>query len=416
MVLFCAEFSCYHISMKLITDKKKIDEVLDRGIVADIIPSREELMKFLLSGKRLRIYIGADPTAASLHLGHAGNYLFLEDLRELGHEVIMLIGDFTARIGDPSGKTTARKPLSKAEVRENMKDWVSQINPILGFADKKNPACVVSNSTWLEKLRLADILNLASYFTVQQMIERDMFQKRWEENIPIHLHEFLYPLMQGYDSVALGVNAELCGTDQLFNALAGRTLLKRIKGEDKFVITLKLLQNPKTGEMMSKSKGTGIFLASPANEMYGAVMAQPDEMIETLFIHCTRVPLAEKDRIIALDPRTAKMRLAFEIVKIFHGENDARAAQENFEKIFSRHEVSGDIPELKVKEKKISVLDLAVMTGVLKSKSDARRLIEQGGFEYDGAVVKDTKAMLNLKNGVVLRVGKKHFFKVVSVR
>lgn len=293
-----------------------------------------------------------------------------------------------------------------------MKDWVSQISPILGFTDKQNPATVVRNSTWLGKLRFADILGLASHFTVQQMIERDMFQKRWEENAPIHLHEFLYPLMQGYDSVAMGVNAELCGTDQLFNALAGRTLLKQLKGEDKFVITLKLLQNPKTGEMMSKSKGTGIFLASGANDMYGAIMAQPDEMTESLFIHCTRVPLIEKDGIMKLNPKTAKMRLAFEIVKIFHGEKAARGAQENFEKTFSRKEIPDDIPELKLKEKKLAALDLAMMTGVLKSKSEARRLMEQGGFEYDGTAIKDIKTVLSPKTGTVLRVGKKHFFKI----
>jgi tyrosyl-tRNA synthetase len=398
--------------MKTIVDKEKINEILDRGIVADIIPSREELMKFLLAGKRLKIYIGADPTFTSLHLGHAGNYLFLEDLRKLGHEVIMLIGDFTARIGDPSGKTTSRKPLSEAEIKENMKGWKSQIGPILDFDDKKNPAQVVFNSTWLEKLRFADILNLASHFTVQQMIERDMFQKRWEENIPIHLHEFLYPLMQGYDSVAMGVNAELCGTDQLFNALAGRTLLKQLKGEDKFVITLKLLQNPKTGEMMSKSKGTGIFLATLANDMYGAVMAQPDEMIDTLFVHCTRLPLSEKDEIMAQDPKSAKMRLAFEIVKIFHGEKAAHGAQENFEKIFSKKEIPDNIPELSIKEKELPALDLAFSSGTLKSKSDARRLIEQGGLEYDGATVKDPKTVLAIKSGAVLRVGKKHFFRI----
>lgn len=398
--------------MKPITDREKIEEVLDRGLVADIIPSRQELMKFLLSGKRLKIYIGADPTATSLHLGHAGNYFFLEDLRKLGHEVIMLIGDFTARIGDPSEKATTRKPLSETEIKENMKGWVSQLRPILGFTDKKNPVRVVYNSTWLGKLRFADILNLASQFTVQQMIERDMFQKRWKENLPIHLHEFLYPLMQGYDSVALDVNAELCGTDQLFNALAGRTLLKRLKDKDKFVITLNLLQNPKTGEMMSKSKGTGIFLASPANQMYGEVMAQPDEMTETLFVHCTRLPLAEKDEIMSLDPKTAKMRLAFEIVKIMHGEKTAHDAQENFEKIFSKKEIPEDIPELRIKEKNISALDLVVATNVFKSKSDARRLIEQGGFEYQNATINDSKITLSVKPGAILRVGKKHFFKV----
>jgi tyrosyl-tRNA synthetase len=398
--------------IKPIIDKKKIMEVFERGLVADIIPSKDELLKFLFSGGHLKIYIGADPTFTSLHLGHAGNYMFLEDLRDLGHEVIVLIGDFTARIGDPSGRTTARVPLTDAQIKENMKGWVSQLKPILSFSDKKNPVRVVYNSAWLGKLKFADILQLASQFTVQQMIERDMFEKRWKENIPIHLHEFLYPIMQGYDSVALDVNAELCGTDQLFNALAGRTLLKRLKNKEKFVITLNLLQNPKTGEMMSKSRGTGVFLSALPNDMYGALMAQPDEMTEALFINCTRIPLAQKDAVLALGPKAAKERVAFEIVKIMHGEKAAMAAQENFEKLFSKHEMPEDLPELKLTTGEMAAIDVVLLSGVVKSRGEARRLIEQGGFEISGKVVKDFAGTLDLKDGEAIKIGKKRFFRL----
>ena len=397
---------------KTIVDKKRIMEVFERGLVAEIIPSKDELLKFLFSGGRLKIYIGADPTFTSLHLGHAGNYMFLEDLRELGHEVIALIGDFTGRIGDPSGRTTARVALTDAQVKENMKGWISQLKPILNFNDKKNPVKVVYNSVWLSKLKFADILNLASQFTVQQMIERDMFEKRWNENIPIHLHEFLYPIMQGYDSVALDVNAELCGTDQLFNALAGRTLLKRLKNKEKFVITLNLLQNPKTGEMMSKSKGTGVFLSSSADNMYGALMAQPDEMTETLFVNCTRIPLSQENEILALGPKKAKEKVAFEIVKIMHGEKTAQAAQKNFEQLFSKHEMPENIPELKLKVGKMSALDIVLASGVLKSNGEARRLIEQGGFDVAGNAIKDPAEKIAFKAGEVIKIGKKRFFRI----
>jgi tyrosyl-tRNA synthetase len=397
---------------KTITDKKKISEIFERGLIAGIIPSKDELLKFLFSGGRLKIYIGADPTFASLHLGHAGNYMFLENLRNLGHEVIMLIGDFTARIGDPSGRTTARIPLTEDQIEKNMKGWISQLKPILNFSDRKNPVRVVYNSKWLSKLKFAEILQLASNFTVQQMIERDMFEKRWKENIPIHLHEFLYPIMQGYDSVAMDVNAELCGTDQLFNALAGRTLLKRLKNKEKFVITLNLLQNPKTGEMMSKSKGTGVFLSASSDDMYGALMAQPDEMTEALFINCTRIPLSEKGAVFARGPKAAKEKVAFEIVRIMHGEKKARVAQENFEKLFSKKEIPEDLPELKLKTAEMSALDIVLASGVVKSRGEARRLVEQGGFDIGERTIKDSAEKIHLNSGETLKIGKKRFFRI----
>ena len=395
------------------TDERRIDELLNRGIIKEILPSRSIFREKMLKGGRLKIYIGFDPTSAALHLSHAKNLMLLEEFRELGHEVIMLVGDFTALIGDPSGRIGARKKLTKQEVANNVKAWLPQIKNLLNFNDKRNPARIAYNRKWLSRLSLEDIIELASHFTIQQMIERDMFRERIKENTPIYENEFLYPLMQGYDSVALDIDAELCGTDQIFNALAGRTLLKRLKNKDKFVIAVNLMENPKTGELMSKSHGTGVFLSSPPAEMYGAIMAQPDEMIEVLLVNCTRAPLSEIKEILKEGPRKAKARAAFEIVKRIYDENKAAAAQDNFERIFSKKEIPDDIPELEIKNKKTSALDFVVASGATKSRGGARRLIEQGGFEFAGKVVDNPQEDLVIKGGEVAKIGKKRFFRVI---
>jgi len=304
--------------MKTVTDKARIEEIFARGTVVEAYPSKDELTKALVGGLRLKIYIGFDPTFTALHLGHARNLMFLEELRQLGHEVIVLFGDFTAMIGDPD-KAATRRQLTPEDVKKNVADWMRQIKPLIDFEATENPATLKYNSEWLSRLTFSDVVSIASNFTVQQFIERDLFQRRLKEGNPIHLHEFMYPLMQGYDSVAMDVNAELCGTDQIFNALAGRTLLRRMKDKEKFVIALNLLANPKTGELMSKSNGTGVFIDQSAAELFGALMSLPDPMIEPLFVNCTRLPLSEKDALMARGPRDAKAAVAFDIVKRFHG-------------------------------------------------------------------------------------------------
>src|SRR3989344_3697024 len=261
--------------------------------------------------------------------------MFLEEFRKLGHEVIVLVGDFTAQIGDPADKTAARVQLSEAEVKKNFKSWISQIKPLMNFKDRHNPPKIKYNSEWLSKMSWKDELLLASNLTVQRMLERDMFQKRIKNDNPIYLHEFQYPLMQGYDSVAMDVDVELCGTDQIFNALVGRTLLKKLKNKNKFVVAVNLMENPKTGELMSKSRGTGVFLSSSPNEMFGAIMAQPDEMTEVLLVNVTRIPLVEKEKILGLGPRNAKMYVARDIVKRFYGEKSADKAKQEWEGVFS---------------------------------------------------------------------------------
>ncbi|HEY4474725.1 tyrosine--tRNA ligase [Candidatus Nomurabacteria bacterium RIFCSPLOWO2_01_FULL_40_18] len=390
-------------------DKKRIEEILERGVVSEILPSKEEFVAKLMSGQRLKIYIGADPTSNALHLSHAKNYMFLEELRQLGHEVIVLVGDFTAQIGDPTDNTATRVQLSEEEVNTNVKSWISQIKPLMSFGDRKNPPKIKYNSEWLSKMTWKDELLLASNFTVQRMLERDMFDKRLKNDAPIYLHEFQYPLMQGYDSVAMDVDVELCGTDQVFNALVGRTLLKRLKNKDKFVVAVNLMENPKTKELMSKSRGTGVFLSSSPKEMFGAIMAQPDEMIEVLFVNVTRIPLSEKDKIMALGPREAKMLIAQDIVKRFYGEKEAQKAKEEWENVFSKKELPEVIEEAPGEGMKL--VDFITEHALTTSSSEAKRLLDQGAVSVNEEVVKEWSHVL--KKGDVVKVGPRKFLKVV---
>ena len=392
-------------------DQNRIDELFARGTVTDVFPSKELLVKKLLAGEKIKIYYGLDPTHTAIHLGHAKNMIFLEELRQLGNEVIILFGDFTAQIGDPTDKSATRKQLTKEDIAANMADWVRQITPLIDFKDKKNPAIIKHNSEWLSKLSFADVLNLSSNFTVQQMIERDMYQKRLKEGSPIYLHEFMYPLMQGYDSVAMDVDAELCGTDQIFNALAGRTLMKKLKDKEKFVIALNLVANPVTGQLMSKSNGTGVFIDQSANELFGALMALPDPMIEPLFTNCTRIPLGEKDSIISQGPRKAKAIIAKDIVKRFHGEKAADEAEKAFEATFAKGGIPDDVLEIKL-DKAVPLADVLIKVGVIPSKTEWRRLVTDGAVR-DDKDVKITDPHFAPTETIVLKIGKRRFVKVI---
>ena len=396
----------------VITDKEMIEEIFARGTVVEVLPSKEELMGKLMSGERLKMYIGFDPTFTALHLGHAKSIMFMEELRQLGHEIIILFGDFTARIGDPSDKGATRKQLTSEEVKNNVAGWMDQVKPLIDFNDFENPAKVMYNSEWLSRLTFTDVVNLASNFTVQQMLERDMFSKRLKEGTPIHLHEFLYPLMQGYDSVVMNVDAEICGTDQIFNALAGRTLLKRLKDKNKFVIALNLIANPKTGELMSKSNGTGIFIDQSPNDLFGSIMSLPDPMIEPLFLNCTRIPMDEKNSIINLGPRNAKARIAFDIVKRFHGENAAKVAEEAFDSTFSKGGVPEDIQEIKFSKGSESLVELLIKAGIVPSKTEWRRLVTAGAVRNENDE-KITDVNFSPTETIILKIGKRRFVKIV---
>jgi tyrosyl-tRNA synthetase len=396
--------------MKIETDKVRIEEIFARGTVVEVLPSKEEFVKKLTSGERIKIYIGFDPTATAVHLGHIKNLMFLEELRQLGHEVIFLFGDFTAQIGDPD-KNATRKQLTVEDVKKNMATWLKQIKPVLNFDDKKNPARVEYNSKWLSKLSFAEIIDLASNFTVQQFIERDLFDRRLKAGNPIYLHEFMYPLMQGYDSVAMDVDAELCATDQIFNALSGRTLLKRLKNKDKFVVALNLLANPKTGELMSKSNGTGVFVDASPNDLFGAIMSLPDPMLESLYINCTRLPLDFMGSFMAKGPRTAKAAIAVDIVTRLHGEKAATEAVEAFEKTFSKGGVPEDIQEVKVGNGE-PVSDAIVKSGIVDSKTEWRRLVTDGAVRNEEDE-KITDPNFSIKATTILKIGKRRFVKLM---
>lgn len=376
----------------------------------DVLPSIDEFKKKLESGEKLRFYIGFDPTSTALHLSHAKNFLLLEDFRKLGHEVIVLFGDFTARIGDPTDRSAVRKQLSEKEVKNNVESWVKQVKPLMDFDAKENPPQIKYNNDWLSKLSFKEVVDLASNFTVQQMLERDMFEHRMKENKPIYLNEFMYPLMQGYDSVAMDVDVEMCGTDQIFNAMVGRTLLKKLKNKDKFVLAVNLMENPKTGELMSKSNGKGVFINTPPSDMFGAIMAQPDEMTEIFAINNTRLELEEIEKVLKESPMDAKKRCAYEIVKIFHGENEAKKAQENFENTFQKRELPENIEEFKVKKGE-ELKDIVLNNNIIESSSDFRRLIKDGAIDFDGEKIDDIHYKIE-KSGTV-RIGKKKFVKII---
>lgn len=390
----------------------QIDELLSRG-VENVYPTKEALKKELLSGKKLKLYLGIDPTGKELHLGHAINLRKLSQFQKLGHKVVLLIGDFTAMIGDPTDKAAQRIPLTHDQVLENCQNYKSQAEKILDFSNKENPVDLMFNSGWLSRLKFEDVLNIASRFTVQQMLERSMFQKRIADGKPVGLHEFLYPLMQGYDSVAMNVDLEIGGNDQTFNMLAGRDLSKAMRNKEKFVITMKLLSDP-TGKKMGKTEGNMITLTDTSENMFGKVMSWSDEMIEGGLELCTDVPEEELKSILAMGPRDAKMRLAREIVAIFHGAEEGKKAEEYFVNTFSKKETPEDIrPSQAVDADEISILDFMVAEKLATSKGDARRKIEQGGVEINGEKITDWKTVLTKKDGgAVVKVGKIHFVKI----
>jgi tyrosyl-tRNA synthetase len=396
--------------------EKLVDEVLNRGIIAEILPMKKEFRDKLLSGQKLKFYIGMDATSNTLHLSHAKNLMLLEEFRKLGHEVFVLFGDFTARIGDPTDKGATRQQLTREEVLANTKSWQEQIKPLMDFNATENPPKVVFNNDWLGKLTMEDVINLASNVTVQQLLERDMFQKRIKEEKANHHHEFLYPLMQGYDSVALDVDVELCGTDQIFNALMGRTLLKKLKNKDKFVVAVNLMENPVTGELMSKSRGTGIFLNFTPADMYGGIMAQPDEMIKIFLVNNTRMPLDEIAEMLKTEnPRDAKMKTAYLVTEIFHGTEEAISAQENFIKKIQKKEAPDDILEIKIGKTKESLFNILKQCLSTTSNGDIKRLVAQGAVRINNENQSELETEIEIPaTGLTVNVGKRQWFKVIN--
>ncbi len=391
-----------------------IEKTLARG-VENIYPSKEMLRKALLGGKKLAFYLGADPTGPHLHLGTATNLLLLKRLQELGHRIIFLIGDMTARIGDPTDKLSPRQPLTEKQVQENLKTFKSQVGKVISFTGK-NPATIKFNSTWYRKMGFADILDLASRITVQQMIARDMFQERLKSGKPIGVHEFLYPLMQGYDSVAMNVDGEIGGTDQTFNMLVGRDLMRALKGKEKFVITTKLLVDPKTGKkLMNKSEGGMINLDDGPEDMFGKVMAIDDENMTLIADFSTdmtesRLLKLKSDLSNKRNPRDIKMEIAFEVVSLYHSPALAKKAKEAFINTFSKREVPAEMPSITLPQKKMRLTEFLLKAGV-PSKSEARRLLQQGAIQVNQETVPADDEMI-FASGDIVKIGKKRFVKI----
>jgi len=389
-------------------------EVFERGVV-DLIERRElseRVARSLATKKPLRIKFGMDPSSPDLHIGHCVPLFKLRDLQQLGHQIVLIVGDSTAMVGDPSGRNKLRPQLTRAEVEVNLTTYVTQVAKVLDL-DKTE---VRRNSEWFDAMRFEDVLRLTGKMTVARMLERDTFQKRVQENEPIGIHEFLYPLMQGWDSVMIRCDAELGGTDQLFNLLRGRDLQAGEGQPGQVCFTLPLI-NGLDGRKMSKSYGNAIALNDSAREMFGKVMAIPDEVLREWFTLLTRLSLSEVEQILAGGFRDAKARLGEEIAGCFHGSVAAKIAHAEFDRRFRDKELPDDIPELTypagAPEGGWMLPNLLKELKLVASTSDARRMIEQGGVKLDGAVVKEPKHMVSPKGALLLvQAGKLKFARV----
>src|SRR3989344_3721826 len=383
----------------------KIEELLTRG-VDKIYPSREALEKVLRSGKKLKLYQGFDPTGTQLHIGHAVGFRKLRQWQDLGHEVIFLIGDGTGQAGDPSGKKTARdKFFNREELRKNGKDYVLQSSKIMRF-DEPNPVKILYNGDWLNKLGLVEILDIAGRISFQQMLERDLYQERLKSGITLSLREFLYPILQGYDSVAMQVDLELGGSDQTFNMLVGRHLVKSILGKEKFVMTVPLLTDAK-GTKIGKTEGNVIGLTDAPNDFFGKIMALGDDTILNCFLLLTDLDVEPlKQRLEAGEnPMVLKKQLAFELTKQLNSEEEAEQAQSAFEQTFHDRQRPTNIPEFAAKRSEWDPVELLVATSLAVSKSEAKRLLEQNAVELNSSLITSHVSLLTVSDGDILKVG-----------
>jgi len=389
-----------------LSKKQKIEKLLTRG-VSEVI-KREHLKNALLKGEKLRVKYGIDPTAADLHLGHSVQLRKLREFQDLGCKALLVIGDFTAKIGDPSGKSETRKPLTDKEIKTNLKSYLGLAAKII---DVKK-AEIFYNSKWFLKEGVKEMLELAGATTMQQVLKRADFKERLAADEDITLPEVFYSVFQGYDSVKTKSDVELGGVDQKLNLLMGRRVQRHYGMEEQDILITPLLVGTDGSKKMSKSLGNYIGLNDSPNDMFGKIMAIPDELMEDYFLLCTGVEEKEFLNLKKTLPlRDLKVRLGYEIVKLYHGENAAKKAQEFFEVTFSKKGIGSDILEFKTK-KKISVLDLVMESRTVKSKSEARRLILQGGVKLNDLVRNDPGEVLILKGGEVFRVGRRNFFKI----
>lgn len=384
-------------------------ELLTRGVEA-IVPNVDGL-EALSQKRKLKLYLGIDPTGNQLHLGHAVVLRKLQQFAEAGHEVTLLIGNGTVKIGDPTGKDKTRPMLTDEVIEQNFQTWKQQASAILDFSK----ITLRRNGEWFDSMGFGDLIRLFSQMTIQQLLERDMFQERQKAGQPIHAHEILYPILQGYDSVMLDVDLEIGGSDQLFNMMVGRQMLQQMKSKEKWVLTTPLLVGS-DGRKMGKSLGNYISLTEEPENMYGKLMSVVDEAFLSYFELLTDVSMTEIDSMrseieAGANPMQFKKRLAFTITEQFHGREAAEQAQNHFEKTVQNREVPDEMPDLVVLGT-LPVLDLVMQTGVPTSRSEARRLIDQGGVSIEGEKYTDPQAEISVQPGQIVRVGKRKYFRV----
>ena len=394
-------------------------KILLKGV--EEIISEEELRKKLEKSKKenrpLRIKAGFDPTAPDLHLGHTVLLMKMKQFQELGHQVIFLIGDFTAMIGDPTGRSSVRKALTKEEVMENARTYKEQVFKVLD----PEKTIIEFNSKWFHKMNTEDIIRLTAKYTVARMLERDDFKKRYEQGIPIYIHEFIYPLMQGYDSVALKADVELGGTDQKFNLLVARDIQREYGQEPEVIMMLPILVGLDGVQKMSKSLGNYVGITEPPNVMYGKLMSISDELMWKYYELLSELSMEEIERKRKAvergeyHPKRAKMDLAFEIVARYHGEEAAKKAEEEFERVFKMKQLPEEMEEYAVvtDSPNIKLINILTATRMAKSNAEAKRLIAQGGVKWDGEKITDINATIKCDDKEhILKVGKKKFCKV----
>lgn len=394
--------------MKISTNKKQIKELLTRGVneVIDLA----HLKQILLSGKKLRIKFGIDPTSPNIHLGRAVPLMKLKDLQQLGHQVVFIIGDFTGTIGDTSDKKTERPMLSEKEVERNMRTYIAQAEKILDIKETE----IHYNSKWLTKLGYAEIGRQANQFSLAEFINRENIKKRLTKGTRVSLREVLYPLMQGYDSVAVKSDVEIGGTDQRFNLLAGRALQVYYKQQPQDILMVNLILGT-DGRKMSSSWGNTINLTDKPNDMFGKIMSLSDDLMISYFLHCTRVPMEQVEeyneqlRKNKVNPRNIKMKLAHEITKMYWGERKATEARDFFINVFQEKNIPSQIRETKLANK--NIIEILVQSKLAQSKSEARRLINQKGIKVDGKIIESPEEVI--KSGSIVQKGKRYFIKII---
>ena len=379
-----------------------IDKILEG--IKDCV-TKEELEEKLKRKKILKVKYGADPSTPCLHLGHYVCIRKLKDFQELGHRIIFIIGDFTAMIGDPSGRSKTRPRLSEEEVKENSRTYMDQVFKILDPEKTE----VLYNSSWLSKLSAKDIIELSSKYTIARMLEREDFKKRFTSSIPISIHEFLYPLFQAYDSLYIGADVEIGGEDQFFNFALTREIQKSFNQEPQIFITLPIIEGLDGKLKMSKSYKNTIDFNDPPNEMFGKIMSINDELMKKYYKVVLRKWNKDIENFVKQNPRDAKEELAFEIVKIFHGEEKAKNAREEFIRVFKKKEVPEEIALFKT-QKGRKIVDIIYESKLLPSKSEAKRMITHGGVKFDGEIIKDINYKIS-RSGI-LKIGKRKFLKI----